>query len=186
MICHSKIELWCTLSGALFPSIISPSISSLRSRWNNSFHDRFQRNPSYLSLFQTGLNKCDRVWICAGVKWFAYQRKWEDVANRVPPSDASMHLFDKIRELISYYPDIILVRGDNWSAEHWEGYMIWDNPEHMMFCPFSCGRIWGDHFALFSFSLFETRDSVDVSDFWYGSRPNDVSKCTLLSSCWME
>jgi dynein heavy chain 2 len=46
--------------------------------------------------------------------------RWEDDTNRVPPSDVSMYLLEKIRDLISYYPDITLVRGDNWQAEHWE------------------------------------------------------------------
>ena len=31
-----------------------------------------------------------------------------------------MYLIEKIRDLITYYPDITLVRGENWTAEHWE------------------------------------------------------------------
>ncbi|OHT00931.1 Cytoplasmic dynein 2 heavy chain 1 [Tritrichomonas foetus] len=46
--------------------------------------------------------------------------QWNDYASRVPPSDVSMYLIEKIRDYITYYPDITLVRGDNWTAEHWE------------------------------------------------------------------
>lgn len=49
-----------------------------------------------------------------------FLERWDDDAHRVPPSDVSMYLIEKVRNFISYYPDITLVHSDNWSAEHWE------------------------------------------------------------------
>jgi hypothetical protein len=61
MICYSKIELWCTFCRRPFSSIVFPSISWPRSRWNNSSHDTYQWNLSCQSVFSIDTKKCNRA-----------------------------------------------------------------------------------------------------------------------------
>ena len=84
----------------------------------------FETTWLLLDQWQTELDEI------SGEDWLTYRThiydlkdfldQWNDHANRVPPSDVSMYLIEKIRDLITYYPDITLVRGENWTAEHWE------------------------------------------------------------------
>jgi hypothetical protein len=45
---------------------------------------------------------------------------WDTDTSHAPSSDVSMYLLERVRALISYYPDVTLVRKENWQAEHLE------------------------------------------------------------------
>lgn len=49
-----------------------------------------------------------------------FLKKWYDYANRVPPSNVSNYLIEKVSTLLDNYPDLKNVEGNSWTAEHWE------------------------------------------------------------------